>query len=54
MIRSGFASAPPSSAGRSRLEIISSPPDATLRKIIAAGRTAESMPPKAQALLARI
>lgn len=35
-------------------EVISSPPLDTLRKIIAAGRTAEGMPPKAQTLLAQI
>ena len=35
-------------------EVISSPALEVLRKVIVAGRTAESMPPKAQALLAQI
>lgn len=35
-------------------EIIASPATEVLRKVIAAGRTAEGMPPKAQALLANI
>lgn len=35
-------------------EIIRSPPPAALRKIIAAGRAADGMPPKAQSLLAAI
>ena len=35
-------------------EVISSPSLEVLRKVITAGRTAEAMPPKAQALLAQI
>jgi hypothetical protein len=39
---------------RGEFEVISAPPFDTLRRIIAAGRTAEGMPPKAQAFLAQI
>ncbi|HXI72389.1 MAG TPA: hypothetical protein VNN22_18705 [Verrucomicrobiae bacterium] len=35
-------------------EVIASPAPEVLRKVIAAGRAAEGMPPKAQALLAQI
>ena len=35
-------------------EVIASPAPEVLRKVIAAGRTAEGMPPKAQAFLAQI
>jgi hypothetical protein len=35
-------------------EVIASPSPELLRKVIAAGRAAEGMPPKAQSLLAQI